>query len=531
LADAIYERLGRVGLPAPVAELAGRPWDAIVVGAGHNGLTAAAYLARAGKRVLVCERRERLGGAATLERPFADQRFVVSPCAYLVGLLDQLVISELDLERHGYRVTPADPNIWCPFDDGTSYAGFIDPARTASFLRDQGFTDADIAGLSEFGGVFDRIRELLRRGSAGDTWTRPSPDRAEIEHMLGDDEELISIVFEESIASMLDRYIDDPRLRDAIGCQGTIGTFAGPRDPGTASIRLMHHQGDLLGLGSYWGYVEGGLGRVSFAIAEAAQEAGAVLAADLPVAAIHPGEGVELESGERIEAPVVICNADPKRMLAMLDAGDAEIPGEYRSRLERWDVSSPVMKLNVALYRFPTFPSAPAGLEPQRAQVTITDGIDAAQAAVESARAGVPAIGFCELYFQSAYDRTVVPADREVMSVFCQYVPYELAEGDWGSRRDEIAALALDAIEARAPDIRDCIEEVQVMGPPDIEARIGLSGGHIFQGQVLPDQMWDRRLTASTPVDGLYLCGAATHPGGSVIALNGRTAAIEVLSH
>ena len=501
-----------------------------MVGGGHNGLTAAAYLARAGKDVLVCERRDRLGGAATLERPFADQRFVVSPCAYLVGLLDEVVISELALERHGYEVTPADPNLWCPFDDGTSYGAFIDSARTTEFLRSQGFSDADIRGVSEFGEVFDRIRDLLRRGHGGDSWQAPSPDRAEIERLLGDDPELVGIVFEESIASMLERYVDDQRLVDAIACQGTIGTFAGPRDPGTAAVRLMHHQGDLLGLGSYWGYVKGGLGRASFAIADAALEAGATLAAGLPIAAIHPGEGVELESGERLEAPVVICNADPKCLLGLLDAGDAVVPAEYRDRLERWDVRSPVMKLNVALHRFPTFTAAPAGFKPERAQLTVTDGVDVAQAAVESARAGVPAIGFCELYFQSAYDRSVVPDGREVMSVFCQFVPHELAEGDWDSRRDEIADLALDAIERRAPDVRDCISELQVMGPPDIESRIGLSGGHIFQGQALPSQMWDRRLAARTPIAGLYLCGAATHPGGGVIALNGRIAAEQVLA-
>jgi phytoene dehydrogenase-like protein len=524
-----YDSLGVVGLPEPVADLAARDWDAVIVGGGHNGLTAAAYLARAGKSVLVLERRERLGGAATLERPFEDQRFIVSPCAYLVGLLDPVVISELELERHGYKVTPADPNLWCPFDDGTSYAGFIDSAKTTEYLRGQGFTDTDIDGVRSFNGVFDRIRDLLRAGGA-DTWQGPSPDRAEIERLLGDDEELISVVFEESIADMLDRYVVDQRLKDAIGCQGTIGTFAGPRDPGTAAVRLMHHQGNLEGLGSYWGYVEGGLGRASFAIADAALEAGAVLAAGVPVAAIRPGEGVELESGELIRAAAVICNADPKRMLGLLDAGEADLPGDYRGRLEGWDVRSPVMKLNVALNRFPTYEAAHPGLEPERAQVTITDGIDAAQSAVEAARRGEPAIGFCELYFQSAYDRTVVPDGREVMSVFCQYVPYELAEGDWGSRRDEIAAMAIDAIERRAPDIRDCIEEVQVMGPPDIEERIGLTGGHIFQGQALPSQMWDRRLEARTPVDGLYLCGAATHPGGSVIALNGRIAADQLLA-
>ena len=152
---------------------------------------------------------------------------------------------------------------------------FIDSARTTEYLREQGFADADIRGVAEFRRLFDRIRDLLRRGPDGDSWLGPSPDRDEIERLLGDDHELIGIVFEESIASMLERYVDDQRLVDAIVCQGTIGTFAGPRDPGTAAIRLMHHQGDLLGLGSYWGYVDGGLGRVSFAIAEAALEAGA----------------------------------------------------------------------------------------------------------------------------------------------------------------------------------------------------------------------------------------------------------------
>ena len=525
----VFSRLGRVGLPAPVSELAAREWDAVIVGGGHNGLTAAAYLAKAGKRVLVLERREQLGGAATLERPFADERFIVSPCAYVVGLLDQVVIDELDLGRRGYRVTPADPNLWCPFADGSSYAGFIDGDRTREYLRAQGFADGDIEGLSRFNAVFDRIRDRLR-GEGDDLWLRASPGRDEIEARLGDDPELVGVVFEESIADMLDRYVADQRLKDAIACQGTIGTFAGPRDPGTASIRLLHHQGDLQGFGSVWGYVEGGLGRVSFAIADAALEAGAVLAAGVPVAAIRPGEGVDLESGDAIATPVVICNADPKRLLGMLEAGGADVPTDYRERLREWDVSSPVLKLNVALDRFPSFTAAPEGFEAHRAMVSITDGVDAAQAAVESARGGEPAIGFCELYFQSAYDESVVPPGKQVMSVFCQYVPYELASGDWDSRRDEIAALALDAIEAHAPDVRDCIDEVQAMGPPDIEQRIGLSGGHIFQGEALPGQMWDRRLAARTPIAGVFLCGAATHPGGSVIALNGRSAAREVLA-
>src|SRR3954469_24879404 len=291
--------LGRVGLPAPVAELAARDWDAVVIGGGHNGLTAAAYLARAGQSVLVLERREQLGGACTLEQPFEDERFVVSPCAYVVGLLDQLVIDELDLPAHGYRVTPADPNLWCPFPDGTSFAQFLDDRDTEAHMRESDFSVDDIRGVLAYEETFDRIRRLLRAGPAGDLWRGASPSRERIEEILGD-EELISIVFEEPIADTLARYVSDPRLVDALFGQGIIGEWAGPKDPGTASVHLMHAAGEVEGNGGSWGFVEGGMGRISFAIAEAAREAGATLAAGVPVARIIPGEGVELESGGAI---------------------------------------------------------------------------------------------------------------------------------------------------------------------------------------------------------------------------------------
>jgi phytoene dehydrogenase-like protein len=517
--------LGQVGLPAPIAELAARDWDAVVVGGGHNGLTAAAYLARAGQSVLVLERRERLGGACTLEQPFEDERFVVSPCAYVVGLLDELVIEELDLRRRGYRVTPADPNLWCPFPDGTAFAQFLDDEDTAAHMRENGFSEADIRGALAYEETFDRIRRLLRAGPAGDLWRGPSPSRERIEEIL-DDQELVSIVFEESIADTLARYVSDERLFHALCGQGVIGECVGPRDPGTASVHLMHAMGQVDGYGGTWGYVEGGMGRVSFAIAEAAREAGATLAAGVPVARILPGEGVELESGELIRARRVLCNADPKRMLGMLEPGD--LPSEYRERLEDWEVRSVVVKVNAALSKLPIFTAA-GSVEPHRAMVNVTRGLDAAQDAFEACQRGEPAIAWAELYFQTAYDPSVAPPGAHVMSAFAQYVPYELAGGDRDTRRDEIAEQVLDLIEIYAPDMRECVVEQQVLGPPDIEQRIGLTGGNIFQGEILPNQMWDRRLESRTPVEGLYLCGAATHPAGSVIALNGRNAAMAVL--
>ena len=315
----IAAKLGEVGLPMPVAEIASRDWDVVIVGGGHNGLTAAAYLARAGSSVLVLERRERLGGACTLERPFADERFVVSPCAYVVGLLDDVVIDELALANRGLRYWMADPNLWVPFDDGTSFGQFLDDADTQRNLDALGLSKQDIDGYWAYEELFDDARKLLRKGER-DAWEGETPTREEIEAMLGGDEEKIALVFEDSIADVLDRYIDDERIKTALYGQGIIGTWGGPYDHGTASIKLMHYQGDMGGQGPVWGYVEGGMGMVSFAIADAAREAGATLCCGVPVARIIPGEGVELEDGTAIRSRTVISNADPKRTLDLVGA-------------------------------------------------------------------------------------------------------------------------------------------------------------------------------------------------------------------
>jgi phytoene dehydrogenase-like protein len=515
--NAIASVLGEVGLPAPMSELAARRWDAVVVGGGHNGLTAAAYLARAGRSVLVLERRERLGGACTLERPFADPGYVVSPCAYVVGLLDDLVIRELGLRARGLQFDVADPNLWVPFEDGTSLGQWLDDDRTNADLRALGVSQRDVDGYWAYEHLFDEIRRRLRTGER-DTWVGDSPTRAEIEDLLRGEQAMIDIVFEASIAEVLDDFVGDQRIKDALFGQGVIGAWAGPKDPGTASIKLMHYQGDLEGQGPVWGYVRGGMGMVSFAIADAAQEAGAVLATGVEVAEIVPEQGVRLEDGTLVRAATVVCNADPKRMLSMV----ADLPADYEQRLRDWKIRSPVVKFNAALTRLPSWTAARGSDFPARATVDVTSGLEGAQSAFEACARGETAVGFGEIYVQTGYDPSPAPPGRHLMSVFCQYAPYELD-------RDLAARQIIDLIARFAPDIEDCLEHYEVLGPPDIEARIGLTGGNIFQGETMPDQMWTNRLSARTPVPGLYLCGAATHPAGSVIALNGRNAAAAVL--
>ena len=522
----IVRQLGQIGLPEPVSELAAKPWDDIVVGGGHNGLACAAYLARAGRRVLVLERRERIGGACTLEQPFSDPRYVMSPCAYVLGLLDQRVIDELELTRRGLEIYVADPNLWAPFEDGTCFGQWLDEERTLHGLRELGVSERNIAGYQAYEKVFDDIRRTLRTGPR-DAWVGPSPSREELEELLGHDQWLSDIVFSASIAEVLDHYLTDQRLKDALFGQGVIGAYAGPYDWGTASVKLMHFMGDTEGQGPVWAYVRGGMGVVSFTIAEAAMEAGAVICAGTPVAEILPGEGVRLDGGEFIAARNVISNADPKRALRLMPPD--RVPVAFRDRIDAWQVRSPVVKLNAALSALPDFTAAPGERYPHFSMISVTQGLDAAQAAFEDCARGVPNVGYGEIYFQTGYDPSSAPAGKHLMSVFGQYAPYQLASGDWDSQRDGIAKQFLELIGRFAPNIADCVEEYEVLGPPDIEARIGLTGGHIFQGETMPDQMWEHRLRPQTEIDGFWLCGAATHPAGSVIALNGRNAANAIL--
>jgi phytoene dehydrogenase-like protein len=518
------DALGVLGLPEPVSALAARAWDVVVIGAGHNGLCCAFYLARAGRRVLVVEARPRVGGACTLEETWPGYR--VSPCAYLVGLLHPLVLKELELVARGLAWTVPEAGLFVPFDDGESIQLWDDEDRCRAEV--ERVAPGDVAGWNAMKDVKRRLREALRPGGNGDLWVGRAPSQEQIEKRLRGDRDALKMLFEWSMAEYVERFVHSERLQMAYLGQGVIGTNASPLDPGTASIHFHHQSGRLNGVPGAWGYVRGGMGTVSFLICDAAREAGAVIACGLPVARIEPGRGVELEGGEWLEAPCLVSNADPKTTLRLLgDAADQA----WRTRVEAIPMVGCTVKLNLALSELPNFRARRGALGAHHyGQVNTPLSKTEWHESHRKARAGgLPERVWTELYFQTAHDPTVAPPGLHTMSVFSQYVPYAFAEGDWNSRRDEVGRVVLGAIARHCTNFPDAVLEMQVLGPPDIERTVGLSGGHIFQGECLPAFMWDRRLEPRTPMPGLFLCGACTHPGGSVIGVNGRNAAMEIL--
>jgi phytoene dehydrogenase-like protein len=518
--------LGKVGLPSPIRELASRSWDAIIVGAGHNGLACAAYLARAGKRVLVLEARDRVGGACTIEEPFSG--VYMSPCAYLAGLLHPRIIDELNLIQRGFQWTPAVNGLFVPFLDGSSIQLWDDDEACEAEVRR--FSPADVNGWHAMNDVLRRLRDKLRPANDDDLWLNDAPTQEDIEARLGSDDEARHLLFHWSMAEFVSRYLRDERLQSAYLGQGVIGTNASPFDPGTASIRFHHASGRLGGMPGMWGYVRGGMGMVSFYLCDAAREAGAIIATGVPIAQIIPGEGIVLEGGERITAPVVVSNADPQRTLTML-GNNADTA--WRKQVERVPIEGCTVKLNVLLRELPNFTARPATDAPHHyGQINLPLTRAEWKTAFAASRSGeLPEHLWCELYFQSVHDPSVAPSGQHTMSVFAQYVPYTFAGGTWDTRRNEVKHLALKSLTRFCSNIDTAVIDAQVLGPPDIEQKVGLTGGHIFQGECLPSTMYANRLTARTPMQGVYLCGACTHPGGSVIGINGRNAAMAVLRY
>jgi len=421
---------------------------------------------------------------------------------------------------------PAVNGLFVPFLDGSSVQRWDSDERCEEEIRN--FAPGDVEGWRAMNDVLRRLRDALRPAGDGDLWIGEPPTREQIDERLGRDEQSKRVLFDWSMAEFVEYFLRDERLQAAYLGQGVIGTNASPFDAGTASIRFHHSSGRLGGTPGMWGYVEGGMGMISFYFCDAAREAGAVVAAGVPVARMVPGEGVMLEGGELIAAGVVISNADPRQTLRLL--GDAADPA-WRERVQQIPMEGCTVKLNVLLRELPNFTARPGTDQPHHyGQVNTPLSKTEWKAAFSAAQRGeLPQHLWCELYFQSVHDPAVATGGRHTMSVFAQYVPYKFARGTWDERRAEVRKLALASVGRFSSNIDSAVIDSQVLGPPDIERKVGLTGGHIFQGECLPPYMWSKRLPARTPMPGVHLCGACTHPGGSVIGINGRNAAAAVL--
>ncbi len=519
-------------------------FDAIVVGGGHNGLTTAAYLARAGLSVCVLERREILGGACVTEEVWPGHR--VSRASYVVSMLQPRIVSDLELKRFGYRAIPMDP----------AYAAMT-PEGPIFFRGGTAATQASIAVHSRRDAeAYDEFERLLHRAAA---FVRPMLLRAppalgsrspgdlpgllrEAARTAGlrrrDAHELVRI-FTSSVGDLLDDRFELEGLKGSIASSGVVGVWAGPRTPGTAYNLLHHALGELDGVSGAWGQVIGGMGAISEAIAASAEAAGAEIRTGAEVASIDVvggrAVGVTLAGGEAIRAPIVASGAHPKTTILEL-AGAESFPEEVVTDMRRYRSRGGSVKINLVLSEPPSYSREDEETNAmlRRTGITLCPSIDYLERAWQQALAGRPADEpYVEVELPSSVDSTLTDDGCWVMTMFTQYGPP--AEQAWaGDARERYARACIEHLARYAPNVPDAIVHHEVLAPPDLERVFGLSGGSIFQGEQGLDQMAFMRPSPmlagyATPVRGLYLCGAGTHPGGGVMAASGHNAARRIL--
>ena len=506
-------------------------FDAVVIGAGHNGLVAASYLLKAGLSVCVVEATDRIGGACVTEELFPG--FRISTASYSLSLLLPQIISELELDLD---IRLKEPVAFAPYPDGGGLVIHRDKAKRHAAISDLSAKDAD--AYETFHDLFEeasrRLRPLLSYPA-----TRKQARRA---FKLSEPADLFKKTVDAAIADVVEEYFETDLMQGLMASQGIIGTAAGPRTPGTSYIFLHHAFGEATGEPGAWGFVRGGMGAITSQLADKVRALGGVIRTECPVEHVKLDTGrrvtgVALASGEEIGAPWVLSNATPHRTARMFDA--ANLPPEYLGDVDLMPTSGTVVKVNCALSGLPRFTgmsdASSPGLE-HTGTITISPSIDYLEKACRSAAEGRPADEmFMEAWIQSSSEPELAPEGKHTLSIFAQYVPYELAEGTWDSRRDEIGDTVIRTLERYAPGLSDLIEDRLILGPPDLEKRFGLTGGNIFHGEILPDWLFDKRPAGAwhryrLPVPGMYLCGSGAHPGGGVCGAPGRNAARAVLS-
>jgi phytoene dehydrogenase-like protein len=521
-------------------------YDAIVVGGGHNGLVTSAYLGAKGLKVLVVERRPYVGGASVTEEPWPG--FKVSTAAYVISLLRREVVRDLDLKRHGLTIYPQDPPYFQPYPDGRHLMIWNDYAKTREQIRKFSARDAEV--YEEYERTLNRLSEFVEPLMM---MTPPDPTSSKARDLLGMLKAarlargLKKDLFAEvdilvgSAKDFLDSWFESEELKALLCGQAVIGTFAGPRTPGTAYVLFHHVMGEVDGMRGCWGVVRGGMGQVSECIAAAARERGVVIRCGAPVERIlvenGRAAGVVLKGGEEIRARAVVSNADPKiTFLKLLDA-KRELPPEFVREVDRFRCSGSSVKVNYALAELPDFtclPGRTAGPQ-HRGTIDICPTLDYMERAYDEAKYGRwSSQPFLEAVIPTVYDDSIAPPGRHIMSVFCQFGPYELKEGTWDTEKEKFGDRVTEIFTRYAPNFANSVLHRQVVSPLDLERDFSLTHGNIFQGDMTLDQLFFMRPVPGfadyrTPVRGLYMCGACTHPGGGVMGAAGRNASREIL--
>jgi phytoene dehydrogenase-like protein len=519
-------------------------YDVIVVGGGHNGLVNAAYLARAGRKVLVLERRPRVGGAAVTEEIFPGFKF--SMFSYVVSLLRPEIIRDLDLPGHGLHVLPLESTL-TPMLNGDYLASWSDHDQSRAELVRHSPRDAE--AYDEYG----RLMQLMARAVKPILGMVP-PDPTSLDprdlmgllkvgkHFRDLGAEQFHALFKlmtMSSADFLDEWFETDVLKATKSASGIIGTFLGPRSPGTAYVLLHHYMGEIDGVFRAWGFAKGGTGGVSEAIASAARRFGAEVRTDAAVAKVRVqggrATGVVLDNGDEIAARAVVSSLDPRRTFLEL-VEPAALPGELVDDIRRFTFRGSSGKVNLALGKLPDFTCMPGFGPHLRGAVSISPSLEYVERAYDDAKYGAfSRQPYMDVIIPSLIDPGMAPPGKHVMSCFVQYAPYKLNGGWNDQQREAFGDAVIDALERFAPNIRSCIEHRQVLTPLDIERITGLTEGNIFAGELALHQLFFLRPAPGwakfrTPIKGYYQCGSGTHPGGGIMGASGRLGALAVIA-
>jgi len=523
-----------------------RKCDVIIIGGGHNGLVAAAYLARAGLNVCVLERRHMIGGACITEEIVPG--FKVSTAAYVNSLFRPKIIRDLHLREFGLELLERNPSSFTPFPDGRYL--FLGPDAELNQREISKFSERDAAQFTRYEAMLNRIASFVEptlMRTPPDLLSRDPGDWLALARMaydfrkLGEEAYGLIEMLSMSAWEILDRWFESEELKVTLATDGIIGTNAGPLTPGTAYVLFHHVMGETNGVRGVWAYVKGGMGALTSALAQSARSFGAVITCNAPVAQILVQNGracgVKLENGEEIASRIVVSNADPNVTFLKL-LKEAELPSDFVKAVKQIDYSSGSAKINVLLNEPPRFNALPTdGVGPQhRGTIHISPTLEYMEQAWEESKNGAPSSNpILEVTIPSAVDSTIAPPGKHIMGMFVQYAPYSLRNATWeDSTKNAFADRCLEILAEYAPNVRNSVIQRQILTPIDIEREFALTGGNIFQGAMHLNQLFFMRPVPGwakyrTPIRGLYLCGACTHPGGGVMGACGHNAALEVL--